>query len=108
MRLDLREHLIKSLLDDVRTVFLQVNQEAWGGLYGSDRLIIEGYEIEKTGIGSDVHAIKKDIKGNVVDDKLVDFKTGDATLSKNQKECGAEKLHVWTPGFTRHFSPPFK
>jgi len=83
------------------------SQGAWGELYGTDRLIIEGYEIERTGIGSDVHAIKRDIWGNVVEDKLVDFKTGDATLSAKQKECGAKELRVWVPPFARHFSPPW-
>jgi hypothetical protein len=83
------------------------NQGAWGELYGADRLIIQGYEIEKTGIGSDVHAVKRDMWGNVIEDKLVDFKTGGATLSERQKECGAEEFNVWVPPFARHFSAPW-
>ena len=82
------------------------NQGAWGELYGRDRLIIKGYEIEDTGIGSDVRAVKRDMLGNVVEDKLVDFKTGGATLSEKQKECGAEEFRVWVPPFARHFPPP--
>ena len=82
------------------------NQGKWGELYGADRLIIDGYRIEKTGIGSDVHAVKEDMSSHVIEDKLVDFKTGSANLSEKQKECGSEIFHVWVPRFTRYFSPP--
>ena len=88
-------------------LFGNTNQGAWGELYGTDILVIRGYEIEKTGIGSDVHAVKRDLRRNVIEDKLVDFKTGGATRSKKQKECGAEEFHVWVPPFARHFSPPW-
>jgi hypothetical protein len=47
------------------------------------------------------------MSGAVVEDKLVDFKTGGATLSERQKECGAEKFHVWVSQFVRYFSSPW-
>ena len=88
-------------------LFGNINQGAWGELYGRDILVIGGYEIETRHKGADVHAMKRDLWGNVVEDKLVDFKTGGATLSKKQKECGAEEFHVPVPPFARHFSPPW-
>jgi len=81
-------------------------QGAWGGLYGTQRAIIDGYHVERTGIGSDVHVTKVDLGGNVVEDKLVDFKTGGAVLSEKQMKCGAEAVHVWVPPFARHFPAP--
>jgi hypothetical protein len=83
------------------------NQGAWGKLYGADMLIMQGYEIERTGIGSDVRAVKRDLRGNVVEDKLVDFKTGGAIRSERQLDCGAEEFRVWVPPFAGHFSPPW-
>jgi len=83
------------------------NQGRWGELYGDDQLKIKGYEIEETnGIGSDRRIVKKDIWGNVVDKRLIDYKTGDAELSKKQEECGAEPYRVWVPSFTRKSKPP--
>ncbi len=51
------------------------NRGGWRELYGRDSLIIQGYEPQRTGIGTDVRAIKRDLWGNAVEDKLVDFKT---------------------------------
>jgi hypothetical protein len=82
------------------------NQGAWGELYGDDILTIRGYKNEKTVVGSDVHSIKQVMWENIIDDKLFDYKTGNANLSDKQKECGAQKLHIWIPPFARHFSPP--
>lgn len=83
-----------------------INQGGWGELYGDDQLIIQGYEIEKTGRGSDRRIVKRDIWGNIVEDKLIDYKTGDAELSELQEESGAEELRVGVPPFSRKFKPP--
>jgi hypothetical protein len=83
------------------------NQGRWGELYGDDQLIIDGYEIEETGIGSDRHIVKRDVWGNIIDERLIDHKTGNAELTDKQRECGAEKNKVWVPPFTRKFKPPF-
>lgn len=83
------------------------NQGDWGELYGDDQLIIQGYEIERTGKGSDRRIVKRDVWGNIVEAKLIDHKTGDAELSEYQKECGAEKHKVDVPPFARKFRPPF-
>ena len=83
------------------------NQGHWGELYGDDQLIIQGYEIEETGKGSDRHIVKRDIFGNILEDKLIDYKTGDAELSEYQEECEAEEYRVDVPPFLRKFRPPF-
>lgn len=82
------------------------NQGRWGELYGDDQFIIQGYEIEKHKT-PDRRVVKRDIWGNIVEDKLIDYKTGDAKLSEDQEECGAEKYEVWVPPFLRKFKPPF-
>jgi hypothetical protein len=82
------------------------NQGRWGELFGDDQLIIQGYEIEKRKT-PDRHVIKRDILGNIVDDRLIDYKTGDAELSEDQEECGAEEYRVDLPQFLRKFTPPF-
>ena len=82
------------------------NQGDWGELYGDDQVIIEGYEIERRRT-PDRHIVKRDIFGNIVDERLIDYKTGDAELSEKQKECGAEPYRVWVPPFLRKFKPPF-
>jgi hypothetical protein len=83
------------------------NQGRWGELYGDDQLIINGYEVEETGKGSDRRVVKRDLFGNIIEEKLIDYKTGDAELSEKQKEDGAEAYRVWVPPFSRKFKPPF-
>ncbi len=82
------------------------NQGRWGELYGDDQLIIQGYEIEKHRT-PDRRAVRRDVWGNIVEDRLIDYKTGDAELSEDQEECGAEEYRVWVPPFSRKFKPPF-
>ena len=72
-----------------------------GEQYADDQIIIQGYEIEETGKGSDRHIIKRDIFGNIVDEKNIDYKTGKANLSDLQEEEGAEEYRVWIPPFFR-------
>lgn len=49
-------------------------------------LELEGYEVERTGTGSDFRATRRDIlTGEVVDEKLVEVKSGEAQLSDQQK-----------------------
>jgi len=83
------------------------NQGRWGELIGHDQLVIQGYEIKKTGKGSDARIVKMDINGDIVEEKLIDYKTGDAELSEYQEECGAEEYRVELPPFLRRFTPPF-
>lgn len=50
-------------------------------------LSLEGCEVYRTGHGSDFQAIKRDpFTGEVVEDKLVEVKSGDADLSPLQEE----------------------
>ena len=82
------------------------NQGRWGEIYGDAQLIIQGYETEphKT---PDRRIVKRNIWGNIVDDRLIDYKTGNAQLSEDQEKCGAEEYRVWLPPFFRQFPPPF-
>ena len=48
---------------------------------------MRGYEMERTGHGSDFRAKKRDfLTGEVVDEKLVEVKSGNAELSELQKK----------------------
>jgi hypothetical protein len=50
-------------------------------------LLIEGYEVERTHYGSDFKATKRDfLTGEVVEEKYVEAKSGDARLSDRQKK----------------------
>lgn len=50
-------------------------------------LQFEGYEVERTGRGSDFRAKRRDIfTGEVVEEKLVEVKSGNAKLSDLQKQ----------------------
>lgn len=63
---------------------------------------IDAYILEdrtKKNKGPDFHARKKDLHGNVIDDKFIDSKTGKAKLSKSQKEKGAKEERPYVPPF---------
>jgi hypothetical protein len=47
---------------------------------------IRGYEVTRTGRGSDFHVTKRDMLGRVVDGKYVEVKTGESPLSELQEE----------------------
>ena len=46
-----------------------------------------GYEIKRTGIGHDYHAVKRDIFNRKIDEKYIEVKTGNSKLSKRQKSA---------------------
>lgn len=52
---------------------------------------LRGYEVERTGRGSDFHVTKRDIFGRVVDSKDIEVKTGDSPLSELQEETKKRK-----------------
>lgn len=61
------------------------------------QLQVEGWEVERTGYGSDFRAKRRDfLTGEVVDEKLVEVKSGDARLSDLQKKMkrGREEYEV--------------
>jgi hypothetical protein len=45
-----------------------------------------GYEVTRTGRGSDFHVEKRDLPGRVVDSKDIEIKTGSSRLSELQEE----------------------
>lgn len=50
---------------------------------------LRGYEVERTGRGSDFRVRRRDLwTGRVVESKLVEVKTGKAKLSKLQRKTG--------------------
>ena len=57
----------------------------------AQRYGLYGYEVERTGRGSDFHVIKKDIFGNVLDSKDIEVKSGRSQLSELQKETKRKK-----------------
>ncbi len=53
---------------------------------------LEGYEVERTGKGSDMRVIRHDLfTGKVTGSKLVEVKAGDAKLSKLQEKTKKKK-----------------
>lgn len=53
---------------------------------------IRGYEVNRTGRGSDYRVTKRDLlTGRVTDNKLVEVKSGKAKLSKLQKKTKKKK-----------------
>jgi hypothetical protein len=52
---------------------------------------IRGYEITRTGRGSDFHVTKRDVLGRVVDSKDIEVKTGKSPLSELQEETKRRK-----------------
>lgn len=55
-------------------------------------LQLQGYQVERTGKGSDFRAKKRDLlTGEVVDEKLVEVKSGSSKLSKLQKKTRKKK-----------------
>jgi len=51
-----------------------------------NRYAIRGYEINRTGRGSDYEATKRDIMGKIIDRRLIEVKFGDAPVSDLQIE----------------------
>jgi hypothetical protein len=47
---------------------------------------VRGYEVKRTGRGSDFHVRKKDVLGRVIVSKDVEVKTGRSTLSELQEK----------------------
>jgi hypothetical protein len=47
---------------------------------------LNGYDVKRTGSGSDYHAIKRDVLGNIIEDKLIEVKYGNSQLSDLQKK----------------------
>lgn len=47
---------------------------------------IRGYQVTRTGRGSDFHVTKRDVLGRVVDRKDIEVKTGNSPLSELQEE----------------------
>lgn len=64
---------------------------------------LSGYEVERTGKGSDFRVRKRDFfSGRVIESKLVEVKTGKAKLSKLQtklKKKGNYKIEIIEPSF---------
>jgi len=61
---------------------------------------IEGWELERTGKGSDFRRRKRDLlTGKVIRSELVDVKSGDAKRSKLQKMMGAKVVREETGPF---------
>lgn len=55
---------------------------------------MEGYEVERTGHGSDFRAKKRNFfTGDIVEDKLVEVKSGNAELSDLQKQTKKQKTN---------------
>ncbi|MEM2947608.1 MAG: hypothetical protein QXN96_05170 [Candidatus Bathyarchaeia archaeon] len=50
-----------------------------------------GYEVERTGRGSDFRVRKRDIFGRVIESKVIEVKTGRSKLSKLQKKMKKKK-----------------
>jgi HJR/Mrr/RecB family endonuclease len=61
------------------------------------RLALQGYEVERTGRGSDYRARKRDLfTGKVVESRLVEVKTGSAKLSRLQRRTKPRIMRVQT------------
>lgn len=55
-------------------------------------LQLQGFQVERTGKGSDFRAKKRDpITGEVIDEKLVEVKSGESKLSRLQKKTKKKK-----------------
>ena len=52
---------------------------------------LRGYEVERTGRGSDFHVVKRDMLGRVIDSKDIEVKTGSSTLSELQEKTKKRK-----------------
>lgn len=50
-----------------------------------------GYEVKRTGRGSDLHVTKRDILGNIIDSRDIEVKSPGARLSKLQEETRRRK-----------------
>lgn len=59
----------------------QAAEEAVRQRYG-----LYGYEVSRTGRGHDFFVTKRDIMGNVIDEKYIEVKYGDSRLSEVQVE----------------------
>lgn len=61
------------------------------------QLAMQGYEVERTGRGSDFRARRRDVfTGRVVESKLVEVKTGNAKLSRLQRKTKPNVMRVNT------------
>jgi len=54
---------------------------------------LQGYEVERTGKGSDFRVRRRDLFGRVVESKLVEVKTGKGRLSEVQKKTKKKKKY---------------
>jgi hypothetical protein len=50
-----------------------------------------GYEVKRTGRGSDIHVTRRDLLGKVVESKDIEVKSGSSQLSKLQEETRSKK-----------------
>ena len=56
-----------------------------------DNDALRGYEMERTGVGSDYHATKRNMHGRIIESLDIEVKSGNAVLSELQKATQQKK-----------------